>query len=180
LAASEAVKSQLSPDGNTLAIITSGYNLVTLTSGAGILTQFIFIYDVSGANKATPKLTQTITQTNSFAKLAWSGNTTLYASGGTDDKVYIYTRAGAAPSAQFSAAGTIALGHSKGIGVGPNANGLAVSADGKTLAIANDYNDSISVIETVSKAVVAEYDCARTTPRARMASPAVNSPGRWR
>ncbi|MBO0753835.1 MAG: beta-propeller fold lactonase family protein, partial [Bradyrhizobiaceae bacterium] len=161
LAADEAVKSQLSPDGNTLAIITAGYNNVTLTNGAGGLrAQFIFIYDVSGANKAAPKLTQTITQNNAFVGLVWSGNTTLYASGGLDDKVYVYTRAGAAPSMPFAAAGAIALGHNRGVGVGVGANtgGLAISADGKALVVANNYNHSISVVDTASKAVVADYD----------------------
>jgi DNA-binding beta-propeller fold protein YncE len=160
LAADEAVRSQLSPDGNTLAIITTGYNDITLTNGAGIKTQFIFVYDVSGANKAAPKLTQVITQNNAFVGLVWSGNTTLYASGDLDDKVYVYTRAGAAPSTPFAASGAVALGHKKGIGigVGANAGGLAVSADGKTLLVANNYNDSISVIDTASQAVVADYD----------------------
>src|SRR5262249_46821215 len=59
LAASEAIKSQLSPDGNTLAVITAGYNDTTLTDGSGLIAQFIFIFDVSGANRAAPKLKQT-------------------------------------------------------------------------------------------------------------------------
>jgi len=160
LAASEAIKSQLSPDGNTLAVITAGYNDTTLTDGSGLIAQFIFIFDVSGANRAAPKLKQTLMQKNSFAGLVWSGNTTLYATGGTDDNVFIYKRAGAAPSAPFSVDGIVKLGHGRGIGlgVGPNANGLAVSADGKTLVVANDYNDSITVIDTASKAIIAEYD----------------------
>ncbi|MCL2449254.1 MAG: beta-propeller fold lactonase family protein, partial [Polyangiaceae bacterium] len=161
LAASEAVKSQLSPDGNTLAILTAGYNDVTLTSGSGLNTQFIFIYDVSGANKTSPALLQVITQHNAFVGLVWNGNQTLYATGGADDEVYVYARASAAPSAQFAAAGTIALGHNKiglGVSVGPNAGGLALTADGKTLVVANNSNDSITVIDTATNAVVAEYD----------------------
>lgn len=157
-AASGAVKSQLSPDGKTLAIVTAGYNDVTLTNGSELNTEFLFIYDVSGANKTTPKLIQTLTQRNSYVGLAWNGNTTLYATGGTDDNVHVYTRP--SPSAQFSDAGAIALGHSKGVGIGvpPNANGLAVSADGKLLIVANDFNDSISVVDTASKKVIADYD----------------------
>lgn len=161
LAVSEAVKSQLSPDGNTLAIITAGYNLVNLTNGDEVVTQFIFIYDVSGANKSNPKLTQVIQQPDAYVGLAWSGNMTLYASGGPADNVYVYTRAGAAPSIPFAAAGTIPLGHKQGVGINiPNgvSSGLAVSADGKTLVVANNYNESISAIDTASKAVIAEYD----------------------
>ncbi|MCL2450789.1 MAG: hypothetical protein FWD17_17745, partial [Polyangiaceae bacterium] len=160
IAASGAVKSKLSPDGNTLAVLTAGYNEVTLTDNSTLTVQFLFIFDVSRPNRATPKLVQTLTQKNSFAGLAWNGNSTLYASCGTDDEVYVYTRPAASPSTPFALASSIALGHTKGIGigVGPNANGLAVSADGKTLVVANDYNDSITVIDTASGTVVAEYD----------------------
>lgn len=159
-AASAAVKSQLSPDGQTLAVLTAGYNNVVLTNGSELNVEFLFIYDVSGANQATPKLVQTLSQKNSYVGLAWNGNTTLYATGGTDDNVHVYTRASAGPSAQFSETAVIALGHGKGIGVNvpANANGLAVSADGKILVVANDYNDSISVVDTASKKVIADYD----------------------
>jgi YVTN family beta-propeller protein len=166
--AGEAVKSQLSPDGNTLAIVTAGENSLNFTSGSTAgktdvanSTQYVFVYDVSGANKAKPVLTQVIQQMNAHVGLAWNGNQTLYATGGVDDKVYVYSRTSAAPSAQFSQTGAIALGHNKvGIGgkVQPNASGLGVSADGKTLVVANNYNDSISVIDTASQTVVSEYD----------------------
>ena len=84
------------------------------------------------------------------------------------------TRGAAAAS---TAAAPIPLGHyppgatgsarNRGVGISvqPNAGGLDVSADGKTLVVANNYNDSISVIDTAS----------RTRPlRARPAS--VSSP----
>ncbi|MCL2450749.1 MAG: beta-propeller fold lactonase family protein, partial [Polyangiaceae bacterium] len=161
--ADEAVKSALSPDGNTLAIITSGYQELRLATGkkdSTNFTQYLFTYDVSGESKAAPKLTQVLKQNNAFAGLIWSGNTTLYASGGPDDKIYVYTRADAAPSSPLSASGSIALGHTQGIGdqVGPNVDGLALSADGKILVAANTYNNSISVVDAASRAVVADYD----------------------
>ncbi len=166
--AGEAVKSALSPDGNTLAIICAGQNSLDFTSGANEgkadtanSTQYIFIYDVSGANKATPVLAQVIKQTNAHVGLAWNGNTTLYGAGGKDDTVYVYTRAAATPSSPFSQTGAVALGHGgHGIGgfVQPNASGLGVSADGKTLVVANNYNDSISVIDTTALTVLTEYD----------------------
>src|SRR5215467_4316916 len=64
--AGEAVKSQLSPDTTTLAIICAGQN--SLDNAAGLLdaansTQYIFLYNVAGANKANPALTQVIKQT---------------------------------------------------------------------------------------------------------------------
>src|SRR5262249_28233488 len=157
-----AVRSQLSPDGTTLAILTAGQNSLYKPDGhtvdAAASTQFIFLYDVQGANKAHPLLKQVIQQVNAHVGLVFAhdGNT-LYATGGADDQVYVYTKSGGT----FSPAGSIALGHSnKGIGIGvrPNASGLDLSADGKTLVVANNYNDSISVLDTATKAVRYQHD----------------------
>ena len=67
----------------------------------------------------------------------------------------------------------IALGHGgRGVGftvppagsglpnltVQPNASGMGISADGTKLVVANNYNDSISVIDTVSRTVLYEHD----------------------
>jgi hypothetical protein len=52
--AGEGVRSQLSPDGKTLAVLTAGFNSLDDASGQTDIansTQYIFIYDVSGANK---------------------------------------------------------------------------------------------------------------------------------
>src|SRR4030081_961201 len=62
--AGEAVRSQLSPDGKTLAIICAGQN--SLDKPDGTLdtpnsTQYIFLYNVAGANKNKPALLQVIT-----------------------------------------------------------------------------------------------------------------------
>jgi YVTN family beta-propeller protein len=165
--AGEAVRSRLSPDGTTLAIICSGQNSLYKPDVPGVIdvansTQYIFVYDVSGANKTHPRLSQVIQQPNAHVGLVWShdGNT-LYAAGGNDDAVYVYSRSAGA----FAAAGTIALGHSsthanKGIGLGvqPNASGLDLSADGKTLVVVNNYNDSISVVDTTTGTVRYEHD----------------------
>src|SRR5579885_845357 len=48
--AGQAVTSVVSPDGQTLLVLTSGYNLVNTASGsrnAADSTQFVFIYDIS-------------------------------------------------------------------------------------------------------------------------------------
>ena len=113
-AADEAVHSQLSPDGTTLVIITSGYNELSVlnAAGTGVVTvdhtQYIFIYNVAGKNKTKPVLQQVIQQANAHVGLVFSPDgKTLYATGGEDDAVYVYTSAGGA----WSQSAKIALGH---------------------------------------------------------------------
>ncbi len=130
---------------------------------------------MSGANKKKPgftpkppKLTQVIQQTNAHVGLVWAPDgKTLYAAGGNEDAVYAYTNNGSS----WAQSAKIPLGHyddpnatgdarNKGIGlnVQPNSGGLAISADGKTLVVANNYNDSISVIDTAKNKVLYEHD----------------------
>ena len=163
-----AVRSRLSPDGETLAILTAGQNSLYRPDGTvdtANSTQYIFLYDVT--KPSLPSLKQVIKQMNSHVGLAFSpdGNT-LYAAGGNDDAVYVDTKNGDS----FAAEPPIALEHyppgstgsarNRGVGVSvqPNASGLDVSADGRTLVVANDYNDSISVIDTGTRAVRYEHD----------------------
>jgi len=163
-AADEAVRSQLSPDGTTLAIITAGYNELSVLNAAGTgvntvdKTQYIFFYNVAGKNKTSPVLQQVIQQRNAHVGLVFSPDgKTLYAGGGEDDAVYVYGFSGTT----WSQTAKIALGHNGtglGLGVGTNASGLAISADGKTLVVANNYNDSISVIDTATNTVRFEHD----------------------
>src|SRR5467141_621855 len=158
--AGEAVRSQLSPDGTTLAILCAGQN--SLDDAAGNLdaansTQYIFLYDVSGSHKQAPVLTQVIQQTNAHVGLVFSPDGKLYVAGGKDDAVYVYTKT----ANTWSRTATISLGHvgkGVGVGVGPNASGLGISADRATLVVANNYNDSISVVDTASGTVRYEHD----------------------
>ena len=163
--AGEAVRSQLSPDGSTLAVICAGQNTLYKPTGAtdtANSTQYIFLYDVAGSNKTHPALTQVIQQVNAHVGLVWSPDGgTLYAAGGNDDAVYVYTKTGGS----FAQSAKIALGHSAthaaagvGLSVQPNASGLGISLDGKTLVVANNYNDSISVIDTATSQVRYEHD----------------------
>src|SRR5580700_321481 len=169
--AGEAVKEVVSPDGKTLAILTAGMNSLydsTGTVDTAASTQFLFLYDISGGNKTNPVLRQVIQQLNAHVGLVWAPNSqTLYASGGCDDAVYVYGNNGTS----FSLSNKINLGHAPsgcvsnaanrtglGLGVEPNVAGLAISADGKTLVAANNYNDSISVIDTALGKVRYEYD----------------------
>jgi DNA-binding beta-propeller fold protein YncE len=169
--AGEAVKAVVSPDGKTLAILTAGMNSLYDANGnvdTTASTQFLFLYDISGNNKKKPALKQVIQQLNAHVGLVWAPNgQTLYAAGGCDDAVYVYGSNGAS----FALSGKISLGHAPdgcisntanrtglGIGVEPNVAGLAISADGKTLVAVNNYNDSVSVIDTASGTVRYEYD----------------------
>ncbi len=165
--ASGAVRSALSPDGKTLAILCAGQNSLNKPDGTTDVansTQYLFLYDVSGAHKKKPKLIQVIQQTNAYVGLVWAPDgKALYAAGGSDDAVYAYAKSGAT----WIQSAKIALGHKgKGLGldVQPNAGGLAISADGKTLLVANNYNDSISVIDTQTKTVRYEHDLRPFNP----------------
>jgi DNA-binding beta-propeller fold protein YncE len=161
--AGEAVRSQLSPDGTTLAILCAGQNSLDKADGTtdtASSTQFIFLYDVSGAHRDAPLLTQVIKQTNAHVGLVFSpdGNT-LHAAGGRDDAVYSYSRNGGS----WSLTRTVALGHAGsgiGIGVSPNASGLGISADGKTLVVANNYNDSMFTSAATTRTI---RTCGATT-----------------
>src|SRR3569833_1405446 len=73
--AGEAVKSQLSPDGKTLAVICAGQNSLNKPDGTvdtAASTQFIFLYNVAGKNKAKPVLSQVLQQTNSHVGLVFA------------------------------------------------------------------------------------------------------------
>src|SRR6202030_4725968 len=119
--AGEAVKAVVSPDGKALAILTAGMNSLYYpntdanvadgligTIDRAASTQFLFLYDVSGANKSKPVLKQVIQQLNSHVGLVWAPNSqTLYAAGGCDDAVYAYTNNGSS----FVPSPKISLGH---------------------------------------------------------------------
>src|SRR4030081_1958495 len=70
--AGEAVKAVVSPDGKTLAILTAGQNSLYFPNPASASevgtvdtsasTQFLFLYDITGANKSKPVLRQVIQQ----------------------------------------------------------------------------------------------------------------------
>ena len=159
--AGEAVRARLSPDGTTLAILCAGQNSLYKPDGsldAASSTQFIFVYDVSGAHQEAPELKQVIKQTNAHVGLVFSPDGgTLYAAGGRDDAIYAYSKSGGS----WTLSRTLALGHANagiGVGVSPNASGIGISADGQTLVVANNYNDSISVIDAASGAVRYEHD----------------------
>jgi DNA-binding beta-propeller fold protein YncE len=147
--AGQAVTSVVSPDGKTLLVLTSGYNLLHDSSGHAIptdSTQFVFIYDIS-QNKPVQK--QVIQIPNTYSGLVFDpSGTAFYVSGGVDDNVHIYSLGENDLWAEQQGS-PIALGH-RGIGVGlsvkPQAAGIAITKDSSKLVVANYYNDSISVL----------------------------------
>jgi YVTN family beta-propeller protein len=124
--ANGAVSTALSPDGKTLLVLTSGYNVgyknettgeditypvlepATGTPSTVTTTKFewVFIYDVS-SGKLVRK--QQISLPNTFTGLTWAPDgQRFYVSAGIDDRVYVYQLSGNGfvPSAPF-----ILLGH---------------------------------------------------------------------
>jgi YVTN family beta-propeller protein len=146
--AGQAVTSIVSPDGKTLLVLTSGYNMLRDTSGHAIpadSTQFIFVYDIS-QHKPIQKQVIQVPNTYSGIVFAPSGGA-FYVSGGVDDNVHSYVLGS---TGQWVEQGSpVALGH-QGVGIGismkPQAAGIAVTSDGNKLVVANYYNDSISVL----------------------------------
>ena len=148
--AGQASAAALSPDGRTLLILTSGYNLYmggpTAERVPTMSQEYVFVFDVSGAK---PVQRQTILVPNTFLGLAWApSGQTFYVSGGVDDVVYEYAKG----ADGYASARTFKLHHLLGVGlaVKPMAGELAVSPDGAQLMVANFQNDSVSVIDLAS------------------------------
>ena len=113
--AGQAAAMALSPDGKTLLILTSGYNLVFGDAGTPIpaLSQeYVFVFDVSGRK---PRQGQVIGVPNTFQGIAWApAGDRFFVSGGVDDVVYAYHRKGAGG---FELTQSFILGHAAGLGL---------------------------------------------------------------
>ena len=161
--AGQAVTSVVSPDGTTLLVLTSGYNRNHDASGKIIprdSNEYVFVLDISSGS---PAQKQVIQIPNTYSGIAFSPDgAQFYVSGGKDDSVHIYAKAGGS----WAETGTpIMLGHATGNGlplgsrtVLPAAAGLAVTADGKTIVVANYANDSISLVSAITRERTAELD----------------------
>jgi YVTN family beta-propeller protein len=175
----QAVSTVVSPDGKTLLILTSGYNL-QYDSDGGTLKQdsneYVFVFDISGT---APLQRQALQVPNTYLGIAFSpdGNK-FYVGGGRDDDVHAFCQSGGTWSEASGVDGGVfaKLGHVCGnTFVAPGAfpgsggvcerslapsgtAGLAVTADGTLLIVANHENDSISVVSLSNGAVVHELD----------------------
>ncbi|MFL6350479.1 MAG: YncE family protein, partial [Bryobacteraceae bacterium] len=160
--AGQAISTAVSPDQRTLLILTSGFNRINGTDGKPIphaSEEYVFVYDISHAE---PQQVQVLRVPDTFAGLAFSPDgKQFYVSGGKDDNVHLFALDS---THHWSENGTpIKLGHSSGLGlqIGKEplaAGGLAVTQNGEALAIANVYNDSISIVDLQTRRVSAELD----------------------
>lgn len=168
----QAVTTAVSPDGKTLLILTSGYNRLNFTSGPNKgkrnpaeSNEYIFVFDISGGK---PVQKQVLQIPNAFDGMAFHpAGKQFYVTGGPDDNVHFYDWSG---SSWAESGAPIKLGHlvvdAKGgksgalsLGaVSPGALGLAVTADGKRLVVANYENDSISLVDIAGRKVLSELD----------------------
>ncbi|MGA3317080.1 MAG: putative Ig domain-containing protein, partial [Candidatus Korobacteraceae bacterium] len=170
--AGQAVTTVVSPDGKTLLVLTSGYNRVYNTDSPSFKwsdsKEYVFIYDIS---KHTPVKKQVVQVPNTYNGIVFDpSGKAFYVSGGMGD--FPFDKAGdnvhivalSADGTWLEQPGTeLALGHRAGLGlavpndglvpinsmvfVQPCAAGVAISNDGKTLVVANYYNDSITMFK---------------------------------
>src|SRR5437016_5896073 len=152
------VSTALSPDGNTLLVLTSGYNRMNDTAGKAIPWQsneYVFVYDV---RQRLPFKRQVLQVPNTFIGITWNPDgREFYVSGGKDDNVHIFKLVNggwAEPQPP------ILLDHKAGLGkeVKPVAVGVAVNSSGTRLLVANYENDSVSLIDLKERKKIAELD----------------------
>ncbi len=156
--AGQAVSTAVSPDGKTLLILTSGFNLVDNAKGKidkAASNEYVFVEDISAG---APRQTQAVQLPDTYMGIAFAPDGRhFYVSGGVDDDVHVFAPGAGGWAEQGPA---ISLDHYKGVdkksalynggsglGVQPQVSGIAVSADNKTLAATNFYNDSLSLID---------------------------------
>jgi DNA-binding beta-propeller fold protein YncE len=112
--AGQAVTSVVSPDGKTLLVLTSGYNLVKYSSGAseGSLNQadsmqYVFVFDISRGQALQKQVLQV---NNTYNGIVFDpSGTAFYVTGGVDDNVHIFVLQSGSWAEQ--AGSPIALGH---------------------------------------------------------------------
>lgn len=162
--AGQAVTAAISPDGKTLLILTSGYNSQNYASGPNQgrsnpaeSDEYVFVYNIAGSQ---PVQTQVVQIPKAYDGLAWNPNgQEFYVSGGSNDNVHVFvlTATGFAEDAKSP----IPLGHSPLTQLGgilPAVAGIATTADGKRLVVANYEHDSVSIIDVASRTKTGELD----------------------
>ncbi len=176
----QAVSTVVSPDGKTLLILTSGYNQ-QYDDGGKTLTkdsnEYVFVFDISGP---APQQNQVLQVPNTYLGIAFAPDgSKFYVGGGFDDNVHAFGQSGGTWSELPGVDGGVfsKLGHICGntfvapgafpgadqvcasLSVAPSGTaGLAVTADGTLLVVANHENDSVTVVSLSNGAVAHELD----------------------
>jgi YVTN family beta-propeller protein len=149
----------VSPDGKTMLVLTSGYNGLADINGNIALpysNEYVFVYDITAAQPVLSQVIQVFLYT--YDGIAWGPDSkSFYVSGGVADVIHTY-KLGAGGWAESGA--PIALNDTPTYapGAGSQAAGMAVNADGSRLIVANYESDSISVIDTKARTVLATQD----------------------
>ena len=147
----------LSPDGNTLLVLTSGYNGLADVNGSVVFpysNEYVFVYDLSRGQTA---LKQVLKIQFTYMGLAFAPDgKSFYVSGGRTNVIHSFTLGSAGT---WSESGT-PIGTNAGplYGADPQVAGLAVNADGSRVVAANYESDSISIIDTKARAVLSTFD----------------------
>jgi DNA-binding beta-propeller fold protein YncE len=166
--ASQAVTTVVSPDHNTLLVLTSGYNRMYNASPTPPFPwngpdseEYVFVYDISAR---TPIKKQVVRIPNTYNGIVFDpSGKHFYVAGGEDDNIHTLTLTGGNWVEEQPNEPALSMGHTLGVGlnlkpngalainsqvgVRPCAAGVAISNDGQTLVVANYYNDSITVFK---------------------------------
>jgi DNA-binding beta-propeller fold protein YncE len=158
---SGALSTAISPDQHTLLILISGHDVLYNPASQVVPAdsqEYVFVYDVSAGR---PVKKQVLQVPNTFAGIAFSpsGNS-FYVGGGFNDNIHTYA---IQTDGSWAEMGTpIPLGHTTGNGIPTPSTfvtgGLAVTADGTKIVVANVYNDSISLVDIAGRSVIKEID----------------------
>jgi YVTN family beta-propeller protein len=167
--ASQAVSSLVSPDHQTLLVLTSGYNRyftsdiqpppTTQPWDAPLSNEYVFVYDIS---TATPVQKQVVQLPVTYNGIVFDpSGSAFYVGGCSADAIFVVSWNAETGSWPAAPSGVLTLGHKLGnglnlapngviainqqVGVYPCAAGVAISNDGQTLVAANYYNDSITI-----------------------------------
>jgi len=160
--AGQAISTAVSPDGNTLLILTSGYNLLANSSGANIpaaSNEYVFVYNIA---HDVPVESQVLQVPDTYVGIAFSpSGANFYVSGGVNDEIHSYAQS----NGLWTETGApIALGHTPtandpfseggvGIEAPPEVSSIGVTADGTRLLADNFYNDSLSIVTLAGGAI---------------------------
>ncbi len=161
--AGQPMTAVMGPDGKTMLVLTSGYNLLNGPDGKNLAAagnEYVFVYDTTGG-----KLTQlgVIPIPAAYAGIAWNPNgREFYVSGGAGDLVFVFT---VGPTG-FALGGTVKMNHpnptgfgsGNGIGMPSIVAGLAVNARGDRLLVTNMTNDSVTLVDIPNRAILTEFD----------------------